>query len=220
MSWIDKFNFYAFDLDGLVINTEPRHFEAYKKACAFFGCTLDWSFDRYVEIAHLSNEGLRKNILPILQKNSSCSWEAFYAEKKRQFEEIAMNSNISLMRGVEKLLKILKAKNKKICVVTNSNRRQVEILRKKHEVLLQLEHWVTREDYPNPKPAPDGYLKAIELYGEENDRMIGFEDTLKGFEALRLSGIKPVLICRKDHPQLKKMPEALHFESFEEISFL
>jgi beta-phosphoglucomutase-like phosphatase (HAD superfamily) len=77
--------------------------------------------------------------------------------------------------------------------------------------------WITREQYTHPKPAPDAYLKAVELLADPGDRIIGFEDTMKGVKALQAAGVQPVLICDKEHPQLEQenvLQGVSHFETF------
>ena len=69
-------------------------------------------------------------------------------------------------------------------------------------VLKNIDHWITREDYINPKPNPECYLRAILLYGKKGDRMVGFEDTIKGINALLQTPAKPVLIGDIHHPQV------------------
>ena len=216
-SWVDDFDAFFFDFDGTLADTEPLHFRAYKRMCEKFGCFLNWNFEHYTKIAHFSNEGLKQTLLPLLQEKVNKPWEFFYSKKRRYFEQMIVDIDVPLLQGVKELLELLQVKNKKRCVVTNSTQKQVDIIKKRSSTLQTIDHWVTREAYCHPKPAPDSYLKAIELYGEKQDRMIGFEDTLKGIESLRLSGIKPVLICPKTHPQLEKTANIAHFESFSEI---
>ena len=86
-------------------------------------------------------------------------------------------------------------------------------------ILRTIAHWITRADYTHPKPSPEGYLKAIALYGLPEDRVIGFEDTFKGFKALAATKAYPILICPAHRSHV---PECLtlggrHVESFEDL---
>jgi beta-phosphoglucomutase-like phosphatase (HAD superfamily) len=78
------------------------------------------------------------------------------------------------MPGVEKLLTELHKHEIRRCVVTNSTLSQVEAVCSQLPILKTLPHWITREDYEKPKPNPEGYLKAIQMYGKKGDRIIGF----------------------------------------------
>src|SRR5690606_32858515 len=101
------------------------------------------------------------------------------------------------------------------CVVTNSPRVQVEAIRARSKPLQTITYWITREDYEKPKPNPECYQKAIALYGKPLDRVVGFEDSLKGYMALKQSGAKAVLICDENHPQMQReeLQGALRFSS-------
>jgi beta-phosphoglucomutase len=124
------------------------------------------------------------------------------------------------MPGVESLLTLLDQKGIRRCVVTNSFRSQVDLIRTHQKVLQTIPHWITREDYENPKPAPDGYLRAIELYGQPGDRVVGFEDSLRGIQSLQKTPALPVLVCSSHHPLLPAALSqgVLHFNSLGSVS--
>ena len=44
MNWISNYDLFLFDLDGLLVDTEKLHFEAYKRLCSRFGYELAWDF--------------------------------------------------------------------------------------------------------------------------------------------------------------------------------
>jgi HAD superfamily hydrolase (TIGR01509 family) len=109
----------------------------------------------------------------------------------------------------------------KRAVVTNSPREQIEIIKESLPVLKSIPLWITREDYSNPKPSPEGYLTAIRKLVEPGDRIIGFEDTLKGLKALLGAGVESILVCptQSDHVAECISLGAKHFESLSSIIF-
>src|SRR5690349_19987547 len=66
-----------------------------------------------------------------------------------------------LCREQKILLLELKKQDVKCVVVTHSARALVDVLCHKNPILLTNPHWLTREVYAEPNPAPDGYLKAL-----------------------------------------------------------
>ena len=218
MDWIHDFQLFLFDFDGLLVNTEHIHFQAYINMLARRGFTLDWSFSRYCEAAHLHADAIREGIyaqFPDLPPD----WKMLYSEKKAAYQELLMSAKVELMKGVEPLLEALAKHDIRRCVVTHSPLDQIKLIRKHHAILETLPHWITREDYEKPKPSGECYLKAIQLYGKKGDRIIGFEDSIRGLKALLQTPAQAVLICPSHHPLLELSSEgALHFESFEEIS--
>lgn len=222
-NWIDNFDLFLFDFDGLLVDTEELHHQAYKLLCQRRGYTLPWDMDRYVQIAHADATGIRKNILALFPQMLDESWDLLYAEKKKIYESLLENGNLKLMPGVELLLRKLAQQDKKRCVVTNSTLVQTESIKSQIPSLNTIPRWFTRESYGNPKPAPDGYLKALQELKSEGDRVIGFEDSMRGYNSLKLAGVSSVvLICSSSHPQLQvpSQEKRLYVPSFVEIEKL
>ncbi|HEY2810967.1 MAG TPA: HAD family phosphatase [Rhabdochlamydiaceae bacterium] len=219
MKWIEQFQLFLFDFDGILVDTEYLHYSAYVKMCALRGFSLEWDFEHYCTIAHRESQGIRKALLsqlPALAAQEP-NWDALYAEKKKCYMQLLENSeNLQLLPGVESLLRVLHERNIAHCVVTNSPREHIEMIRALLPSLQRIPHWITREDYTLPKPSPEGYQKALSLYPYPKEKVIGFEDTLKGFQALHAVAGQCVLICP---PHRTHIPECLalggtHFPSF------
>ncbi len=221
MNWIDPYNLVLFDFDGLLVNSEQLHYEAYKQMCARRGFTMAWGFHHYADIAHSSPEALYKALqeeFPGLCEEGG--WPACYEEKQHIYQELISDGKMGLMPGVEILLEYLAKKDVSRCVVTNSRRVQVEAISQAIPALRTIPHFLTREDYSARKPAPDGYLLAIERYGNDASRIIGFEDTLIGVQSLSATKrALPVLICEpRASKQAKALfPNLLHYKSFLDI---
>jgi beta-phosphoglucomutase len=219
--WIHQFTLFLFDFDGLLVNTEHLHFEAYRKMCKNRGIELSWDFDRFCLAAHFISTGVKDALykeypeLYAMEPN----WDVLYAEKKKFYQELLEEGKLQLMPGAGKLLKALEENNIRRCVVTHSPKIQIDAIKKSLPALSSIPTWFTREDYQNPKPAPDGYLKAISTLAKNDDRIIGFEDSIRGLRSLQGTIAKPVLICQSTHPQLKteKIDNVPHFESLDKI---
>jgi len=221
MDWVEKFDYFLFDFDGLLVNTEHLHHQAYVNMLKRRGYDLDWSFLEFCQKAHIESTGLKEAIyakFPRLEEEEP-SWRVLYEEKKKAYLSLLISGKVHLMQGVEKLLINLKEKGKRSCVVTNSLKEHTEIAQARLPILQTIDHWITREDYSLPKPDPECYKRAIELYSQIGDRIIGFEDTLKGLKALLHTPVKPVLISSIDYPELTATidPNVSHFSSFSEI---
>lgn len=224
MQWINQFQLFLFDFDGLLVNTEELHYQAYLRMCRDRGFDLRWSFNRYCDPAHNGSTALRDQIyaeFPALQALEP-NWNVLYAEKKRAYIELIQQGNVELMPGVADLLHALQQAQIKRCVVTHSLRELVEIIKGQLPVLQTIPHWITREDYQEAKPSPDGYLTAISRLASPGDRIVGFEDTPRGLQALQGSTAKAVLICPSDYPELGKAlkGDVVHFQSFNNIKSL
>ncbi|MCK4935151.1 MAG: HAD family phosphatase [Simkaniaceae bacterium] len=211
MEFFEQFDFICFDFDGLLVNTEKLHYQAYKTMLKNRGCDLKATFIEFASVAHKSAVGIRAmiySIFPSLQKQEP-NWDVLYKEKTTAYLNLLKLGKLELLPGVNTLLQELSALDIRRCVVTNSTKEQVDLIRKHLPELNSIPHFVTREDYKSPKPAPDAYLKAIELYGKPQDRIVGFEDAMRGIDSLKQAEILPVLICPENHPQLESVSEDL-----------
>ena len=215
MDWIKRFDLFLFDFDGLLVNTEELHFAAYKKMCRDRGFELKWSFETYCTKAHFRSLGIKVALeedLPELMAQES-DWDVLYGEKQRAYFGLLEEGAVSLMPGVKELLVRLAKEDKRRCVVTNSPKEQIDMICAQLPHLKTVPLWITREDYTQPKPDPEGYKRALKKLERSHDRIIGFEDTFKGLQALQKVPCHPVIISAFFKPE----GAVSHFESFEKI---
>jgi HAD superfamily hydrolase (TIGR01509 family) len=212
MSRLEECDFVFLDFDGLLVNTEQLHYRAYQQMCKAHGYYLSWDFPTYCTVAHASSEGIRKKIYEDFPKlmSEETPWTALYAEKKYLYEKMLEEGSVELMPEVEQLLAYLQKKKILSCVVTNSFRGQIEAIKENIPLLFSIPYWVTREEYSSPKPSPDPYLVAKEKYAKDKKRLIGFEDTMRGWESLQAAGIEGV----DDFKQYLTEKGAVYYASF------
>jgi beta-phosphoglucomutase len=225
MKWIKEFQLFLFDFDGLLVNTEHLQFQAYKEMCLRRGFALRWPFSTYCLYAHSIDKGALFDALcktfPKLQEEEP-NRSVLYEEKKKIYEELLKSSEITLMPGVDLLLHELERARIPRVVVTHSTKAQTEQIQSKLPLLKSVPYWITREDYVEPKPSPEGYLRAITLYGKKKDRIIGFEDAPRGIEALKQTSATVVMISPFPYEHKEnESQKVLHYPSFVEMfSFL
>lgn len=218
MHWIHNFDLFLFDFDGLLVNTEHLHYQAYVNMLERRGIKLQLTFANFFELAHFNGTAWREALyaeIPDLEPN----WEILYKEKKDVYLELLISGKVELMPGVDKLLNALQESNIRRSVVTNSILPHIDLIRSHLPILRTIPFWITREDYEKPKPDPECYLRAIRLLGKKGDRIIGFEDSVRGVKALRQTPALPIIICPKHYPLLDMALEegGKHFESFYDV---
>ncbi len=224
-AWLCHYDLILFDLDGLLVDSEMMHFAAFREVMHSKGIALPWTFSEYSARAHFTRTGLREASYREFPQLAAIepSWDQIIAERKAAYMKLLQRGELSLMPGVEPLLQSITERKILSCVVTNSPAEQVERLRRDLPSLNQIPHWITREAYRDPKPAPDGYLEALMRYApQEEAKVIGFEDSARGFEALANAGVPGVLICAPDLPQVEwaLARGALYVPSFHSLESL
>lgn len=221
MEWIHEFQLYLFDLDGLLVNTEELHYQAYKNMLKARGFCLDWDFHRYCCTAHYHSDTIAQELyemFPALYVQEP-KWEVLYDEKKQAITKLINSGMVEMMPGAAELLSHLQTAQIPHCVVTHSPSDLVALLRKQHAILNNIPYWVTRHDYTHPKPAPDCYLKAIKNYAHMGDKIIGFEDSPRGLRALMGTQAQAVLVAQVPYPEVPDFVQqgASHYSSFVEF---
>lgn len=167
-----------FDLDGTLIDTEGQYTEIWGRigrkyhpempdfAYRIKGTTLDQILAKY-----FPDEKVQREVVP----------ELYAHEAQMKFE---------FYPGALDFLRNLKAHGVKCAVVTSSNRKKMETLRRQIGDFDRLFDCVfTAEDFKASKPDPDCYLRAAAAFALEKDRCVVFEDAPNGLEAGRRSGI-------------------------------
>lgn len=223
MQWLSTYRLFLFDFDGLLVDTEQLHYRAYINMCNKRGFHLSWSFEEYSKAAHFSATALRDNIytqFPELKKQEG-DWRVLYAEKSACYLDLLGENLVPLLPGVKELLLALQAQGIKRCVVTHSAKALVDKIRAHNPILDTIPNWITREDYTHPKPSSECYNLAIEKWAAPQDRIIGFEDSPRGLQALLGTRAKAVLICPSSTHYIEEVlaahPEVSHFPSFSAI---
>lgn len=195
MQWIHDYDLFIFDLDGLLVNTEELHFRAYKKMCESRKCKFPWDFTEYCQVAHVGEaERLQQELLSAVPELNDFEWKHLYREKTEILLDLMSHGAIHMMPGAFLLLETLEIAGKRRCVVTHSKEVLVNSIKKHNPILNSIPVWLTKDHYTHPKPHPEGYLKAIDQLGKPNDRIIGFEDTPRGLQALLKTPAKPFFI--------------------------
>lgn len=215
--WVKLFDLILLDFDGLLVNTENLHYLSYKKMVESLGFTFPIDYTTYISGAHISTEELKNLIY------SKCTnlfqfypnWMEIREIKQKFYQEFLEAGSVELLPGVKKLIESIVFYGKKACIVTNSPLVQVHLVEKKIPILKQIPYRITRENYTYPKPNGDCYKVAIELYGEKTDRIIGFEDSTKGIEALKNAHVYSIEINDLNHPSIADKK----FASFEAVNF-
>lgn len=222
---MNNWQIFLFDFDGTLVDSEPLHHLAYIKTCEESGFALEIDLSAYCALAHLSADALKVHIQKqfFAAKHKPLDWQAFYLRKKSKVMELITSAPLSMVSGAELFLQYLLEQKKTLAVVTHSPLVQVQLFQERLPILKQIKCWVTREDYQEAKPSPEGYHVALKKLGP--GRAIGFEDSIKGMQALLGAKLDAVMVnanvSRDRAEEALGTSEFSYFSSFVEArSFL
>lgn len=186
-----------FDFDGVLADTEPLHFECWAGVLRSHGIDLPWA-DYASQIIGLSN---RETVELLCRKaGKSYSLEFFtdcYNDKKLLFQDRAPR----LCRIPDELANYIPnlCQYKKLGIVSSSSRCEVEPFLVKQGIQDCFQALVCEEDVENLKPAPDPYLRALEIINTaaeppiEAPECLVVEDSGPGADAGHKAGMRVVL---------------------------
>jgi HAD superfamily hydrolase (TIGR01509 family) len=168
----------AFDMDGLLLNTEDLYEEVTKELLLRRGRT----FREDVRRKMIGLPAPKAYQVLIESERLEETWQELHEDTERIFDAI-LETRLQTLQGVEETLQAVKNKGLPKCVATSSTRafalRALEIV----GVLDQLDFVVTAEEVPRGKPYPDIYLEAAKRMGVETQKMLVLEDSENGTKA-------------------------------------
>jgi dTDP-4-dehydrorhamnose reductase len=187
--------FLLMDLDGTILDTDRLHYQAYRQACEEYEWQLGWSDFEYA-IHHTGMDHyLRTLPLP------------FEEVKRKKKEYMLKQTSISFVEGAERFLSHCIEYNINVVIVTNTSNDVVEHYKTHQPLLQKVKQWITREDYTHPKPNSECYELAMQRFYRGETHIIGFENTLSGYESIKPCAHMVYFITNKSsnaYPIIKK----------------
>ena len=188
--------FYLLDLDGTLIDTDFLHYTCYSKVLQEFGITLDWNTYQTIEVLndylenHLASHNLSLNQV-----------------KELKLKLLLEVDSIQYIKGANELLDYFDKYSINYAVVTNTSEEAVNHFKSVVPSLKRIKNWVTRKDYIHPKPNSECYELAIKKFYKNEKYIIGVENTVAGYKALKSITPHLYIICEGNsytHKQLKE----------------
>src|SRR5262249_20403400 len=100
-----------------------------------------------------------------------------------------------LTTGALELVRQLRGQGVRLGLVTSAEQAAARALLSKHGLASSFEHIVCAEDFKRGKPAPDPYLRALELFGVPAARALVVEDSGNGVKSALAAGIRTLRLC-------------------------
>jgi len=99
---------------------------------------------------------------------------------QRMARELELLESETVLPGVRELIEDARSASLRLAVASSSERAWVVGLLEKHNLIKSFDVIVCAEDVAQTKPAPDLFLKALDLLGVGPKETIVFEDSLHG----------------------------------------
>ena len=207
----DFFDAVFFDMDGLMVDSEPEWFKSETEVTAKFG--YRWTENDQV---HCLGGPLTRVGQYMHDKCDGAQTPEYFTQALIDTQSLRMRGNTPTMPGALELVRELQAHGIKTGLVSASPRNIVDA------VLDNLGHdlfpfSLSSDDVEKTKPNPDCYLKAAVMTSSKIDNCLVFEDSLTGMSAATSSGAYLIAV-----PHLVKIEESAKvrvISSLEQMSF-
>jgi len=175
-----------FDMDGVIVDTEPVHHYAYHKH--FKQLNIEITPEIYASFTGNST----KNIFEKLKVQFHLEEDIpTLVETKRSLFKDAFDSkeDLYLLDGVEDLIKDLHSNGIQLVLGSSSAKVTINRIFKRFDLHKYFTHIVSGEDFPKSKPHPAIFQHAAFLAQTPVEHCIVIEDSTNGILAAKAAGI-------------------------------
>lgn len=180
-----------FDLDGVLLDTEPLYTQAIARVAGRFGKTYDWSVKAEcigrgtLEAASIIVEALALPMPPseLIRERDALLIELFATARP--------------MPGAEAFSRALAARGARLAIATSTERRLFAVKAAPHQPWLSAFHAVVCGDDPRvarAKPAPDIFLAAAADLGAPPAACVVLEDSPFGVAGAHAAGMRVIAL--------------------------
>jgi len=187
-----------FDLDGVIVNTVPFHFRAWKRM--FEGYGHKFSMEDY--LAKVDGRPRLEGAAAILTELSPEEIEKAGGKKQGYYLELLETEPMEIFESSVMRIKELKERGIKLAAASSS-KNAVRIL-KKINLLEIFDANVSGADFEKGKPDPEIFLTAAARLKVKPEESVVFEDAKSGVQAALNGGFICVAIDRHNNPEALK----------------
>jgi HAD superfamily hydrolase (TIGR01509 family) len=206
-----------FDLDGLLLDTEPLHARAWRDAARSFGSHLDLA--RLVALRGRRRHDCADQVLAWIQADGHrCEGrEALLAVRQPIAERLLAQA--PAMAGAERLVRSCHQLGVPMALATSSSRAAVDLKAAPHPWLKLITTRVHGDDAElgAGKPAPDVFLLAAARLGVEPAACWAFEDSPAGALAAAAAGCRVHVLLSEATQKVAFPIGSVLLESLEDV---
>lgn len=179
-----------FDMDGVLVDSEPLHFATTNVVLSSRGVALDQAaYDLCIGMDELAFFAL------LIDRFGLSETPGALARERVTLGLVHLAEHpLPPLPGVLELLLSLQAEGKQLALATSATRAQADLILDQLGVTRLFSAIVTKDDVEHGKPAPDLFVEAARQLGAEPEVCLVIEDAVLGVEAARAAGMAAVAL--------------------------
>ncbi len=183
-----------FDLDGVIVDSEPLQQRAFNQLLAQHGIDYHIGDEEYgkffVGVSVVENAKWLMTRLGL-----KCSVDQIRVEQDAIYSRfIADPKNLVVREGFYTLLDHLKSRDLMRGLATGSPRHHVEMVLRGLKIDSCFRAVVTGSEISNPKPDPEIYLRTVHTLQVEPQYAVALEDSAAGIAAAKAAGLHAIAV--------------------------
>lgn len=179
----------AFDLDGLMINTEQMYRESGSRMLSRRGLVPQEAV--FHAMMGRPNQDALQVMIDAYQLSDSI--EQLERETELEMRQL-MAERLAPMPGLMTLLESLSQARIPKAVTTSSTKAYLDVVCERLNLRHHFQFSLTVEDVTRGKPDPEIYLKAVARFGIQPDQLAVLEDSVHGCRAALAAGARTVAV--------------------------
>ncbi|CAH8770412.1 HAD family hydrolase [Paenibacillus dendritiformis] len=177
---------FIFDMDGVIIDSEPIHFEIDVETMNYFGVTIaPHELERFVGMTNPEMWSILKEEYSLPQSVS----EIIEYQLKSKIEWIR-STDLAPIEGIQELIFDLKKNNILIGLASSSPIAFINEVLRKYNFFEYFDSIISGEEVTKGKPAPDIYLEVSNQLNIKPNECWVLEDSKNGVQAAKAAGMK------------------------------
>ncbi|PHR74652.1 MAG: ABC transporter ATP-binding protein [Lutibacter sp.] len=214
---MDIISCVIFDMDGVIVNTEPLHKKAYFKTFKFLD--LDVSDELYHSLTGSSTINAFQKLINHFDLHLNP--EELVLQKRAYFNELFItDSDLQLIEGVEDIIKYFYNNGTTLVLASSASNGTINRVFERFDLNKYFIGKLSGADLKESKPHPEIFENAAKLANTPKNKCIVIEDSDNGVIAANRAGIFCVGY-RSEHSKMQTLATAdMVIESFEELKKL
>lgn len=192
----------VFDMDGLLVDSEPLWHEIEKDFIAARGGM--WTLELALQCTGM---GIGPGIKLM---GETCGFDVDEERDVAEMEDrfVARVEEVSLKPGALSLLNEARGRLP-VGLASSSTRRLIDTILRRFDLAGHFIATVSGREVPRAKPFPDVYLRAAQLLGVEPAACLALEDSRNGTRAARAAGMKVIAVPEGQREEFESLADAV-----------
>jgi len=174
-----------FDLDGVIVDSEPIHAKA--KKIILDSYSIEYPNSIFDDFIGQPDEVFFKHVYENLDKQKN-PYKLLLQEKYNQFFELI--PEMKLVEGFTTFIEEIKKRNLKTALVSSTSTYTFGLIDKQFHIADLFDLLITEKDTQRHKPFPDPYIKALQTLPTSVDSTVVIEDSPNGIKSAKEAGCK------------------------------